>query len=86
MAAKGYPGSYEKGSEIAGLEAAQAQDGAFVFHAGTRREGDRLLAHGGRVLSVTALGADHEEARRRCYAAAAKIDWPEGYYRTDIGA
>ena len=56
-----------------------------VFHAGTRRDGDRLVANGGRVLDVTALGPTIAEARDRAYAAIAKIDWPEGFYRRDIG-
>ncbi|MEM1410345.1 MAG: phosphoribosylamine--glycine ligase [Pseudomonadota bacterium] len=84
-AADGYPGGYEKGTLIEGLEEAEANEGALVFHAGTSRLTDgRLTASGGRVLSVTALGADREEARRRAYKAAEKIHWPSGFYRTDI--
>ena len=59
--------------------------GVQIFHAGTRREGDRLLADGGRVLNVTALGSTVAEAQQRAYAAIAKIDWPGGFWRTDIG-
>ena len=84
MATKGYPGSYGKGSTIGGIAAAEA-DGAIVFHAGTRREGDRLVANGGRVLNVTALGSSVAEAKQRADAAAARIEWPEGFRRTDIG-
>jgi phosphoribosylamine--glycine ligase len=56
-----------------------------IFHAGTRREGSRFFANGGRVLSVTALGRTVGEAQARAYAAIAKIDWPGGFCRTDIG-
>jgi phosphoribosylamine--glycine ligase len=56
-----------------------------IFHAGTRRDGDRLLAQGGRVLNVTARGTSVAEAQARAYAAAGRIDWPGGFYRHDIG-
>jgi phosphoribosylamine--glycine ligase len=85
MAANGYPGTPEKGTEIRGLDAARTLPGVQIFHAGTRREGERLLADGGRVLNVTALGATVAEAQERAYAAIAKIDWPGGFYRRDIG-
>jgi phosphoribosylamine---glycine ligase len=85
MAANGYPGPPQLGSEIEGLEAAAAVEGVEIFHAGTRREGNRFLANGGRVLSVTALGRTVGEAQARAYAAIAKIDWPGGFCRTDIG-
>jgi phosphoribosylamine--glycine ligase len=85
MAANGYPGAHAKGSEIRGLEEAGAVDGVTIFHAGTRAEGDRVLAEGGRVLNVTAKGASLAEARDRAYAAIDRIDWPEGFCRRDIG-
>ena len=85
MAANGYPGAPEVGTEIKGLEAAAAVEGVQIFHAGTRRDGDRLLAQGGRVLNVTARGKTVAEAQARAYAAAARIDWPGGFYRRDIG-
>ena len=85
MAANGYPGPPQLGSEIEGLEAAAAAEGVEIFHAGTRREGSRFFANGGRVLSVTALGRTVGEAQARAYAAIAKIDWPGGFCRTDIG-
>ena len=85
MAAKGYPGAYQKDTPIAGLDRARAVEGVEVFHAGTRRDGDRLLAVGGRVLSVTARGKTVSEAQRRAYEAVRSIDWPGGFYRTDIG-
>jgi phosphoribosylamine--glycine ligase len=85
MAARGYPGSYAKGSEIKGLEAAGADPDVQVFHAGTKREGERILADGGRVLGVTARGGGIAEAQARAYAAVDKIDWPGGFYRRDIG-
>jgi phosphoribosylamine---glycine ligase len=84
-AAKGYPASPLKGTEIRRLELAAAMPGVTIHHAGTRRDGDRLLADGGRVLAVTALGDTTSEAQRRAYAAVAAIDWPEGFYRRDIG-
>jgi phosphoribosylamine--glycine ligase len=84
MAAKGYPGAYERGSEIRGLEAAGAVEGVTVFHAGTKSEGARILADGGRVLGVTALAADVAQARERAYRAVDAIDWPGGFCRRDI--
>jgi len=85
MAANGYPGRAETGTEIKGLDAAAAVDGVQIFHAGTKREGDRVLASGGRVLNVTARGRTVAEAQARAYAAIAKIDWPGGFCRKDIG-
>ena len=85
MAAAGYPGDYRRDTEIRGLPEGDGGD-AVVFHAGTARDGDgRLRATGGRVLGVTALGADAAEARARAYAAVDRIDWPEGFCRRDIG-
>jgi phosphoribosylamine--glycine ligase len=84
MAARGYPGAAETGSEIRGLERAAAVPGVEVFQAGTRQDGARLLAAGGRVLAVTGTGADLAEARARAYAAVDLIDWPEGFCRHDI--
>lgn len=85
LAAKGYPGDYAKGSEIRGIAKAEAREGVQVFHAGTKRDGDRLLSNGGRVLAVTALGADAAEAQMNAYSAVDLIDWPEGFCRRDIG-
>ena len=85
LAARGYPGPIEKGSEIRGIDAAEAVPGARVFHAGTREEHGRLTANGGRVLNVTALGSKVAEAQERAYAAVNRIDWPEGFCRRDIG-
>jgi phosphoribosylamine--glycine ligase len=84
MAAPGYPGTVARGSEIRGLSEAEAA-GALVFQAGTKRDGERLVADGGRVLAVTALGRDVREAKTRAYAALDRIDWPEGFCRRDIG-
>ncbi len=85
MAAKGYPGEAVKGTEIRGLEAAAAEEGVEIFHAGTALKDGRLIATGGRALNVTALGATVKEAQARAYRAVAKIDWPEGFCRGDIG-
>ena len=85
LAARGYPDDPLKGTEIRGLAAAAQAPGVTLFHAGTRRQADRLLADGGRVLDVVALGKDITEARARAYAAVDRIDWPEGFCRRDIG-
>jgi phosphoribosylamine---glycine ligase len=85
LAAEGYPGAVRTGSEIRGLEDAEALPGVTVFQAATRRDGTRLLANGGRVLSVTATGRTVAEAQARAYAAVDRIDWPEGFCRRDIG-
>lgn len=85
MATKGYPGDYAKGSEIRGLERARAMEGVQIFHAGTTMKDGKIIANGGRVLNVTALGKDVAEARARAYAAVDAIDWPEGFCRRDIG-
>ena len=85
MAANGYPGSYEKGTEIKGLDTIADDSMNVVFHAGTKAEGDKVLATGGRVLNVTARGASLQEARDRAYAMVDSVDWPDGFYRGDIG-
>ncbi|MGC9370072.1 MAG: phosphoribosylamine--glycine ligase [Paracoccaceae bacterium] len=85
MAAKGYPGAYEKGSVIGGLERLPEDSSHMVFHAGTREVDGKIAANGGRVLNVTARGANLQEARDRAYEMIGKIDWPEGFYRRDIG-
>ncbi|PKR55788.1 phosphoribosylamine--glycine ligase [Thalassospira marina] len=85
MAAKGYPGSYEKGTEIRNVAAADALDKVKILHAGTKMDGDRLTATGGRVLGVTARGNSVTEAQKRAYEAVDKIDWAEGFCRRDIG-
>jgi phosphoribosylamine--glycine ligase len=85
MAAKGYPGDYSKGSVIEGLDDAAKVEGAQIFHAGTRADGDRILANGGRVLNVSAIGRTVAEAQRQAYAAIGRIRWPDGFCRRDIG-
>jgi phosphoribosylamine--glycine ligase len=85
MAARGYPGHYAKGSVIEGLDAAAAVEGVELFHAGTKQDGDRVVANGGRVLDVTALGATVRQAQTRAYEAISRIHWPEGFFRHDIG-
>ncbi|MDR0817644.1 MAG: phosphoribosylamine--glycine ligase [Clostridiales Family XIII bacterium] len=84
MASGGYPGSYEKGKVITGLD--EVSPGTIVFHAGTKFGADgRILTAGGRVIGVSAVGATHEEARKRAYADVKKIDFEGATYRTDIG-
>jgi phosphoribosylamine--glycine ligase len=85
MAANGYPGAYEKGTEIKGLKDAAAVEGVEIFHAGTVAHGERILANGGRVLNIAALGKDVREAQARAYRAVDRIDWPQGFCRRDIG-
>ena len=85
MAAQGYPGTYEKGTVIRGLDACPEDSSNIVFHAGTSEKDGRFIATGGRVLNVTARGATLEEARARAYATIERIDWPGGQYRRDIG-
>jgi len=84
MAAKGYPGTPLKGTLIRGLEDAAA-GGAEIFHAGTALKHGQIVANGGRVLNVTATGRTVQEAKDKAYAAIAKINWPEGFCRSDIG-
>lgn len=86
MAAKGYPGSYEKGKEISGLDEAGALPDVVVFHAGTKGEADKILTNGGRVLGVTATGPDTPSAISKAYEAVAKIKWDGIHYRKDIGS
>ena len=86
MAARGYPGAYAKGSMVRGLDRAAAVPGAHVFHAGTRSGlGGEVVATGGRVLGIGAAGPTLHAARNTAYAAAAVVEWPEGFYRHDIG-
>lgn len=83
LASKGYPGSYPKNEEISGLE---LQDkNSFVFHAGTKRENDKILTNGGRVLGVTALGDTLDSAISKAYSRIEKISWQNKYFRKDIG-
>ena len=84
LASGGYPGNYEKGLEITGLEAAKAT-GALIFHAGTKKQDDKILTNGGRVLNVVGHGKTLNDALEMAYAAAEKIDFKGKYYRTDIG-
>lgn len=85
MAANGYPNTYAKGSQIAGLDEAAKLPGVEIFHAATSRRDGRLLAEGGRVLDVTARGRTVAEAQARAYAAVDRIEWPGGFCRRDIG-
>lgn len=86
MASGGYPGSYEKGKVITGLAKAAKQDSVIVFHAGTALQKGKTVTAGGRVLGVTALGNDLDEAINKAYDTVAMIKWPGCFYRRDIGA
>ena len=85
MASAGYPGAYASGVPIDGLDAAGAVDGVTVFHAGTREDGDRVVTAGGRVLGVTAVGDDVDDARARAYRAVESIRFEGAHFRRDIG-
>ena len=85
MAANGYPGHYDKGSEIKNIEAAEKMPGVEVFHAGTAMQDGKLVSTGGRVLGITATGKSVKEAQELAYKAVDAIDWPGGFCRRDIG-
>jgi len=85
LAAKGYPGAYDKDTPIAGLDDLPEDSFQMMFHAGTSRAKGQFAAAGGRVLNATARGATLQEARDRAYAMADAVDWPDGFYRRDIG-
>jgi len=85
MAAQGYPGSYDKGSEIGGLDGIPEDSKNMVFHAGTTAQDGKITATGGRVLNITARGESLAEAQKRAYAMVDQVDWPEGFCRRDIG-
>jgi phosphoribosylamine--glycine ligase len=85
LASSGYPGAHGTGSEIRGLAEAASVPGVEIFHAGTRRDGERILSSGGRVLNVSASGSTIAEAQARAYQAVDRIDWPQGFCRRDIG-
>lgn len=85
LASGGYPGSYNKGQIITGLDEAEILEGIVVFHAGTKLDGDKLVTNGGRVLGVTAIGQTLDEALEKAYVAVKKIHFEGMQYRTDIG-
>jgi phosphoribosylamine--glycine ligase len=85
MAANGYPGNYKRGTVIEGLDAAEEIEGVEIFHAGTKSDGGKILANGGRVLNVSAIAATVTRAQALAYLAIDKIRWPEGFCRRDIG-
>ncbi|MEW6449378.1 MAG: phosphoribosylamine--glycine ligase [Pseudomonadota bacterium] len=85
MAAKGYPGDYKRGTTIEGLYDASQVEGVEIFHAGTKQDGQKITANGGRVLNVSALGKNVTQAQARAYQAVDRIQWPEGFCRRDIG-
>jgi phosphoribosylamine--glycine ligase len=85
MAAKGYPGSYARGSAIEGLDAAAEVEGVEIFHAGTQLQNGKLVANGGRVLNVCAVGKTVAIAKARAYQAIDLIRWSDGFCRRDIG-
>jgi phosphoribosylamine--glycine ligase len=85
MAASGYPGDYRRGTVIEGLNAAEEIEGVEIFHAGTKSDGEKILANGGRVLNVSAIAATVTKAHALAYQAIDRIRWPEGFCRRDIG-
>jgi phosphoribosylamine--glycine ligase len=85
LASGGYPGSYEKGKEIHGLETAETLDDVVIFHAGTKKEDERVVTAGGRVLGVTALAGSMREAKDKVYKAIDHISFDDMHYRKDIG-
>ncbi|WP_171228502.1 phosphoribosylamine--glycine ligase [Ruegeria sp. HKCCA4008] len=85
MAANGYPGAYKKGTAIKGLEGLPEDSRNMVFHAGTKSVDGQVVASGGRVLNMTARGSTLKEARDRAYEMVEAVDWPDGFYRRDIG-
>ncbi|MFV0332863.1 MAG: phosphoribosylamine--glycine ligase [Tropicimonas sp.] len=85
LAARGYPGAHEKGSVIGGLDALPETSWEMMFHAGTTERDGKVTASGGRVLNATARGRSLAEARTRAYAMAEAVDWPQGFFRRDIG-
>jgi phosphoribosylamine--glycine ligase len=86
MSSGGYPGSYDKGKVISGLNKAAKQESVVVFHAGTALKNKKIVTAGGRVLGVTAIGNDLDEAIKKAYKTVVMIKWPGSFYRTDIGA
>jgi len=86
LASQGYPGKYDMGREITGLQAAQDLPETLIFHAGTKREAERLITVGGRVFGVVGLGDTLESALDRAYQAAEKIQFQGKHFRRDIGA
>jgi len=85
LASGGYPGTYEKGKEISGLERLERDEDVVVFHAGTRRENGRVVTSGGRVLGVTGLGGSIREAIETAYRAVDKVSFEGAFCRRDIG-
>jgi phosphoribosylamine--glycine ligase len=85
LSSEGYPGGYESGRAIKGLDAVEEMEGVVVFHAGTALKDSAVVTSGGRVLGVTGIGADIQEAIEKTYAAVEKISWEGAYYRRDIG-
>ena len=85
VASSGYPREYRNGQPIHGLDDVKTMEGVHIFHAGTKLDGDTVVAAGGRVLGVTAWAPELKDARDAAYAAIDKIDWIDGFYRKDIG-
>ena len=85
MAANGYPGPYKKNSKIINLEQAGSENNIMIFHAGTKKVENTILATGGRVLNITSLSSTVTEAKNDAYTVLNQINWPQGFYRKDIG-
>ena len=86
LATKGYPENYPKNTEIRNINKFKNEDDFYIFHAATKLIDNKIFSNGGRVLSIVASGNDYSECRKQVYEIAEMIDWPEKYYRSDIGA
>ena len=85
MASNGYPGSYNKGTQINGLADLPSDSNYICFHAGTMKKNGKIVANGGRVLNITTRAETLIKAQKNAYEMIKTIDWPEGFYRKDIG-
>jgi len=85
LCSKGYPGSYKKGSKIGNLDKIKLNKNSMIFHAGTKKEGNKIVSNGGRVLNITSSGKNYSTLRKNIIKIIKKINWKEGFFRKDIG-
>ena len=85
IATNGYPNKYIKGSKILGSDSIEEDSTKMLFHAGTKKDGEHIIANGGRVLNATARGSSIQEAKVKAYKMIEEINWKDGFYRKDIG-